>query len=73
MSKIRAFGKDYKLDKISNIKLLQCDVNEFYSLFNELSTPAYFIYNKSGKKIKLINEQVPGKILIRYIKASQLD
>ncbi len=69
---IENFIKKFQLSKISNIKFYTIEFDTFYKLFNEANTPTYIIYNTKGKHIKTINEEVPVKILLRYIKAAQV-
>ncbi|WP_445957577.1 peroxiredoxin family protein [Yeosuana sp.] len=71
--KIKAYKNQNNLSNISNIKFLQCNEDNFYNLFKESSTPTYFIYNTKQELIKVINDDVPVKTILRYIKAAQID
>ena len=71
--KIEAYRELYNLDAIANIKFLQCNADDFYKLFNESITPTYFIYNNKQELVKIINDDVPVKTILRYIKAAQTD
>jgi peroxiredoxin len=71
--KIKAYRDQHNLEDISNIKFLQCNEDEFFNLFNESSTPTYFIYNTKQELIKIINDDVPVKTILRYLKAAQID
>ena len=68
--KINEYQKQFNLE---NIMFLQCKANDFYNFFKESSTPTYLIYNKSQKIIKVINDDVPVKTILRYTKASQIE
>jgi len=70
---IENYIKKFKLNEVSNINFYTIEFDDFYKLFNETNTPTYIIYNTKGKLIKTINEQVPVKILFRYIKAAQVN
>lgn len=72
-AKINAYRKKFKLDIVSNITFLRCNEDDFFTLFKELRTPTYFIYNKQQELIKVINDDVPVKTILRYIKAGQVD
>jgi peroxiredoxin len=71
--KIQAYQERFGLELISNIQFLQCNEDDFYNLFKESKTPTYFIYNTNQKLIKVINDDVPVKTILRYIKAAQID
>ncbi|MGZ0016472.1 TlpA family protein disulfide reductase [Yeosuana sp. AK3] len=73
IEKISDYQKHFKLYDVPNIKFLQCNEDNFYSLFKESSTPTYFIYNTKHELIKVINDDVPVKTILRYIKAAQID
>ncbi len=66
--KIISYIKKYNLNKISNITFLTTSERRFFETFKESSTPSYFFYNSKGKHIKTINDNVPAKIILRYIK-----
>jgi peroxiredoxin len=68
---IESFIKKFKLNEVININFYTVEFDTFYKLFNETNTPTYIIYNTKGEHIKTINEEVPVKILLRYIKAAQ--
>ncbi len=71
--KIIAYQKQFKLDSISNVKFLRCSKGDFFTLFKQTITPSYFIYNTKQELIKIINDDVPVKTILRYIKAAQID
>ena len=71
--KISEYQKRYKLSGVSNVKFLQCKEDDFHNLFKASVTPSYFIYNTKQELIKVINDDVPVKTILRYIKASQID
>jgi len=71
--RIKIYQKKYGLENKSNILFLQSSEDDFYNLFKESSTPTYLIYNRSQYLVKIINDDVPIKIILRYIKASQLE
>jgi peroxiredoxin len=71
--KIEAYREQFNLEEIPNIKFLQSNADEFYKLFNESSTPTYLIYNTKQELIKIINDDIPVKSILRYIKAAQID
>jgi peroxiredoxin len=71
--RIKEYQKQFNLENILNISFLQCNDNDFYNTFKESSTPTYLIYNKNQKLLKIINEDVPVKIILRYIKAAQIE
>ncbi|WP_166386925.1 peroxiredoxin [Polaribacter sp. NJDZ03] len=71
--KIEAYKKRHNLNLVPNIKFLQCSSEDFYALFKESITPTYFIYNTKQELIKKINDDVPVKTILRYIKAAQVD
>lgn len=73
VEKIIQYQEKFKLNTISNITFLRCNEDNFFSLFKESSTPTYFIYNKKQELIKVINDDVPVKTILRYIKAGQID
>jgi peroxiredoxin len=71
--KIEAYRAQFNLEEIPNIKFLQSNADEFYKLFNESSTPTYLIYNTKQELIKIINDDIPVKSILRYIRAAQID
>ena len=71
--KIKAYQERFKLEDIPNIQFMQCDDEDFYTLFKETVTPSYLIYNTKQELIKVINDDVPVKTILRYIKAAQID
>ncbi|MBL86190.1 MAG: hypothetical protein CMO82_05985 [Winogradskyella sp.] len=71
--KIIQYQKKFKLDNVPNITFLRCNEADFFTLFKESSTPTYFIYNKNQELMKVINDDVPVKTILRYIKAGQID
>jgi len=71
VKKMQIYIKKFNLNKISNVNFYIVDFDTFYKLFNESRTPTYFIYNAKQKHIKTINDEIPVKILARYIKAAQ--
>lgn len=71
--KVEEYSVHHKLNKIPNVNFYYCSEVDFASQFKYVSTPSYFIYNSSGNLIKNINEDVPPRIILRYIKASQID
>lgn len=71
--KIKSYRERHFLEDVSNVKFLQCSAENFYKLFNESSTPTYLIYNTKQELIKAINDDIPVKTILRYIKASQID
>lgn len=71
--KIEAYRAKYNLEDIPNIKFLQCNAENFYKFFNESSTPTYLIYNTKQELIKVINDDIPVKTILRYIKAAEID
>jgi len=71
--KIEAYREQFNLEEIPNIKFLQCSADDFYKLFNESSTPTYLIYNTKQELIKVINDDIPVKTILRYIKVAQID
>lgn len=71
--KITKYQEKFKLDTVSNITFLRCNEDDFFTLFKESNTPSYFIYNKKQELVKLINDDVPVKTILRYIKAGQVD
>lgn len=71
--KIRDYQNRYKFKGTLNIKFLQCKEDDFYNLFKASVTPSYFIYNTKQELIKVINDDVPVKTILRYIKAAQID
>jgi len=73
VDKITEYQEKFKLNNIPNITFLRCNEDEFFTLFKESSTPTYFIYNKKQELIKIINDDVPVKTILRYIKAVQID
>tara|TARA_R110001583_G_C5666833_1_gene410283 strand:- start:4672 stop:5220 length:549 start_codon:yes stop_codon:yes gene_type:complete len=73
IKRIKKYQEQFNLETISNITFLQCKEDAFYNTFKELSTPTYLIYNKNQKIIKIINDDVPVKIILRYIKAAQIE
>ena len=73
VEKIIQYQEKFKLNTIPNITFLRCNEDNFFSLFKESSTPTYFIYNKKQELIKVINDDVPVKTILRYIKAGQID
>lgn len=68
---IKKYIKKFQLNKILNVNFYTIGFDTFYKLFNEANTLTYIIYNTKGELIKTINEEVPVKILFRYIKAAQ--
>ena len=73
VEKITEYQEKFKLNTVENITFLRCNEDNFFTLFNESSTPSYFIYDKKQELIKVINDDVPVKTILRYIKAGQLD
>ncbi len=73
INKIKKYREDYNLKNVKNISFLQCKEEVFYDTFKELKTPTYLIYNIDKKLIKIINDDVPIKIILRYIKAAQVN
>lgn len=71
--KIRAYQKRFNLDTLANVKFLKCKKDDFYTLFKTYSTPSYFIYNTKQQLVKIIDDDVPVKTILRYIKAAQVD
>lgn len=71
VQQIEKFIKKFKLNEVSNINFYTIEFDAFYKLFNEVGTPTYFIYNANQKHVKTINDEVPVKILFRYVKAAQ--
>ncbi len=73
VEKIIEYQERFKLNTIPNITFLRCNEDDFFTFFKESSTPTYFIYNKKQELIKVINDDVPVKTILRYIKAGQID
>jgi len=71
--RIKVYRKKYGLENKSNILFLQSSEDDFYNLFKESNIPTYLIYNRSQYLVKIINDDVPVKIILRYIKAAQLE
>ncbi len=71
--KIEKYREKFELDQLSNIVFLRSNEDDFYNAFKESHTPSYFIYNTKQKLVKIINDDVPVKIILRYIKASQIE
>ena len=70
--KMDKYSREHKLQEVKNVTFLQSDLNQFISLFKEVGTPTYFIYDTHQKLVKIINDDIPTTTLLRYIKASQL-
>lgn len=73
LEKIGEYSKRFNLDSIENITFLRAEDEVFLKQFGELGTPTYFIYSPKGELIKIIDDDIPVKILLRYVKASQID
>jgi peroxiredoxin len=73
IEKIKKYQEQFNLKNITNITFLQCKKDDFYTVFKESGTPTYLIYSKNQKLIKIINDDVPVKIILRYIKAAQIE
>lgn len=73
VEKINEYREKFKLNTISNITFLRCNEDDFFTLFKQSSTPTYFIYNKKQELIKVIDDDIPVKTILRYIKAGQID
>jgi peroxiredoxin len=73
IERIKEYQKQFELENIPNITFLESKGDEFYNFFKESNTPTYLIYNKSQKLVKIINDDVPVKIILRYIKAAQIE
>ncbi|WP_298951976.1 hypothetical protein [uncultured Nonlabens sp.] len=67
------YKERHELDKVSNVSFLQCDSDQFFTLFKEAGTPTYFIYDKKQELVKTINDQLPAPLLIKYIKGAQME
>jgi protein-disulfide isomerase len=71
--KIIGYQERFNLDTVTNIQFLQCNADDFYTLFKETNTPTYFIYNTKQELVKIINDDVPVETILRYIKAAQIE
>lgn len=71
--KILNFQKRHNLESIPNITFLRSNQDDFFKLFNTITTPTYFIYNTKQILVKEINDNVPVETILRYIKASQIE
>jgi len=71
IEQIKTYIKKFNLENVSNIKFYTTSFDSFYNIFKETNTPTYILYNKDGEHIKTINEEVPARIILRYIKAAQ--
>jgi peroxiredoxin len=73
IEKIKNYQEQFNLKNITNITFLQCKEDDFYTVFKESGTPTYLIYSKNQKLVKIINDDVPVKIILRYMKAAQIE
>ncbi|HIP33212.1 MAG TPA: hypothetical protein EYG89_00415 [Bacteroidia bacterium] len=71
IKKTKDYALEYKLDEVENVNFYIADFDYFYNTFKETNTPTYFIYNIKSKHLVTINDEVPAKILLRYIKVAQ--
>ena len=60
-----------ELGHIPNIEFLKCSPGQFYNFFKESNLPTYLIYDKNNELIKVINDDVPVSIILKYIKVAQ--
>lgn len=71
IKKTKEYAQNYKLNEVENVNFYLADFDYFYNTFKETNTPTYFVYNTKGNHIVTINDEVPAKTLLRFIKAAQ--
>lgn len=69
-AKIDAFASKHHLKEQASVKILQSGEGEFYKLFNTSALPSILIYDKQRQLVVKIDDLVPIKTVIKYLRAA---
>lgn len=70
IAEISKFKTQYKAENKLNIKFLHASFEQIQNSFPAKTIPAIWIYNQEGTLVKKIDDVVPMKIIIKYIRAA---